>query len=43
MVNRIITHLGVLDVVAGGLTIVELADGVSEADLRAATEARIVG
>ena len=43
VVNRIITNLGVLDVVAGGLKIVELADGVSEADLRAATEARIVG
>ena len=43
VVNRIITNLGVLDVVAGGLKIVELAEGVSEADLRAATEARIVG
>jgi len=35
VVNRIITNLGVLDVVAGGHKIVELADGVSEADLRA--------
>ena len=43
VVNRIITNLGVLDVVAGGLKIVELAEGVSEADLRTATEARIVG
>ena len=42
VVNRIITNLGVLDVVPGGLAIVELADGVTEADLRAATEARIV-
>jgi len=42
VVNRIITNLGVLDVVPGGLKIVELADGVSEADLRAATEATIV-
>ncbi len=42
VVDRIITNLGVLDVVAGGLQIVELADGVSEADLRAATEAAIV-
>jgi 3-oxoacid CoA-transferase subunit B len=43
VVNRIITNLGVLDVVPGGLKIVECAPGVSEADLRAATEATIVG
>ena len=42
VVNRIITNLGVLDVVEGGLKLVELADGVSEAELRAATEATIV-
>jgi 3-oxoacid CoA-transferase subunit B len=42
VVDRIITNLGVLDVVEGGLKIVELADGVSEADMRAATEATIV-
>jgi 3-oxoacid CoA-transferase subunit B len=42
VVNRIITNLGVLDVVDGGLRIVELADGVSEAEFRAATEATIV-
>ena len=42
VVDRIITNLGVLDVVEGGLKIVELADGVTEADLRAATEATIV-
>lgn len=42
VVNRIITNFGVLDVVEGGLKIVELADGVSEAELRAATEATIV-
>tara|TARA_R110002072_G_scaffold62214_7_gene155910 strand:- start:1242 stop:1865 length:624 start_codon:yes stop_codon:yes gene_type:complete len=42
VVDRIITNLGVLDVVTGGLKIVELADGVSEAELRAATEATIV-
>jgi len=42
VVNRIITNLGVLDVVEGGLKIVECADGVSEAELRAATEATIV-
>jgi 3-oxoacid CoA-transferase subunit B len=43
VVSRIITNLGVLDVVEGGLKIVELAPGVSEADLRAATEATLVG
>ncbi|WP_299943757.1 3-oxoacid CoA-transferase subunit B [uncultured Ruegeria sp.] len=42
VVDRIITNLGVLDVVEGGLKIVELADGVSDADLRAATQATIV-
>ncbi len=43
VVDRIITNLGVLDVVEGGLKIVELADGVTEQDMRAATEAAIVG
>ncbi|MEX0350418.1 MAG: CoA transferase subunit B [Paracoccaceae bacterium] len=43
VVDRIITNLGVLDVVEGGLKIVELADGVSEDDMRAATEATLVG
>ena len=42
VVDRIITNLGVLDVVEGGLKIVETAPGVTEAELRAATEARIV-
>ncbi|QFT64129.1 3-oxoacid CoA-transferase subunit B [Roseivivax halotolerans] len=42
VVNRVITNLGVLDVVEGGLKIVETADGVSEDDIRAATEATIV-
>jgi 3-oxoacid CoA-transferase subunit B len=42
VVNRIITNLGVLDVVPGGLKLIELADGVTEADLRAATEATLV-
>jgi len=42
VVDRIITNLGVLDVVDGGLKIVELAEGVSEDELRAATEATIV-
>jgi len=43
VVNRIVTNLGVLDVVEGGLKIVECAPDVSEADIRAATEATIVG
>jgi len=42
VVDRIITNLGVLDVVAGGLKIVEVADGVTEDELRAATQAKIV-
>ena len=42
VVDRIITNLGVLDVVEGGLRIVELADGVSEDELRAATEATLL-
>jgi 3-oxoacid CoA-transferase subunit B len=42
VVDRIITNLGVLDVVPGGLRIVELADGVSEDDLRKSTEATLV-
>jgi 3-oxoacid CoA-transferase subunit B len=42
VVDRIITNLGVLDVVEGGLEIVELADGVTEDEIRAATEAKIV-
>jgi 3-oxoacid CoA-transferase subunit B len=42
VVNRIISNLGVLDVVPGGLKIVELANGVSEDELRKVTEARIV-
>ena len=42
VVDRIITNLGVLDVVEGGLKIVETAEGVSEDELRAATQATIV-
>tara|TARA_Y100001968_G_scaffold316823_1_gene345119 strand:+ start:512 stop:1120 length:609 start_codon:yes stop_codon:yes gene_type:complete len=42
VVNRIITNLGVLDVVSGGLEIIEYADGISEQDIRNATEAKIV-
>ena len=42
VVDRIITNLGVLDVVSGGLEIIECADGISEQDIRSATEAKIV-
>lgn len=42
VVDRIITNLGVLDVVQGGLTLVEVADGVTDAELRAATDATII-
>lgn len=42
VVDRIITNLGVLDVVDGGLKIVETAPGVSEDELRAATEGKVV-
>lgn len=42
VVNRIITNLGVLEVVDGGLKLVELADGVTDGELRAATDATIV-
>ncbi|MES0825988.1 CoA transferase subunit B [Ruegeria sp. SCP11] len=42
VVDRIITNLGVLDVVEGGLKIIELAEGVTEDEIRAATEAKLV-
>ncbi|MEX0968994.1 MAG: CoA transferase subunit B [Paracoccaceae bacterium] len=42
VVDRIITNLGVFDVVTGGLELVEMADGVSRADIDAATEATLV-
>jgi len=42
VVDRIITNLGVFDVVPGGLRIVELADGVTEDEVRTATEAALV-
>ena len=42
VVNRIVTNLGVLDVVEGGLKIVETAPGVSQDEIRAATEATVV-
>ncbi|MCZ4433019.1 3-oxoacid CoA-transferase subunit B [Agrobacterium sp. SOY23] len=42
VVDRIISNLAVLDVVDGGLRLVELADGVTEQELRKSTEATIV-
>ncbi|MBC7156960.1 MAG: CoA transferase subunit B [Rhodobacteraceae bacterium] len=42
VVDRIITNLGVLDVGHKGLHIIECAPGVTEDDIRAATEATIV-
>lgn len=42
VVDRIITNLGVFDVVEGGLKTVELADGVTMDDVRAVTEATLV-
>jgi 3-oxoacid CoA-transferase subunit B len=42
VVDRIISNLGVLDVVPGGLRIVELAEGVTRDELVAATEATLV-
>ncbi|SFP03237.1 CoA transferase subunit B [Tranquillimonas alkanivorans] len=42
VVNRIITNYGVLDVVEGGLKIVETAEGVTEEEIREKTEATIV-
>jgi 3-oxoacid CoA-transferase subunit B len=42
VVKRIVTNLGVLDVVSGGLEIIECADGISEQEVRNATEAKII-
>ncbi|MCU0907398.1 MAG: 3-oxoacid CoA-transferase subunit B [Rhodobacteraceae bacterium] len=42
VVDRIITNLGVMDVVPGGLKLVELAPGVTEDDFRKSTEATLV-
>ncbi|WFU06731.1 3-oxoacid CoA-transferase subunit B (plasmid) [Rhizobium sp. CB3171] len=42
VVDRIITNLGVFDVVDGGLKLVELAEGVTDGEIRSATEATIV-
>ena len=42
VVDRIITNLGVLDVVEGGLKLIETAPGVSTEDIVKATEATLV-
>ena len=42
VVQRIITNLGVLDVVPGGLKIIELAEGVTMDQIKAVTEATLV-
>ncbi|GAB4143416.1 MAG: 3-oxoacid CoA-transferase subunit B [Sphingomonadales bacterium] len=42
VVDRIITDLGVFDVVAGGIKIAELAPGVTADEVKAKTEATIV-
>ena len=42
VVDRIITNLGVLDVVEGGLKIIECAPGATEVEIREKTEATIV-
>jgi 3-oxoacid CoA-transferase subunit B len=42
VVNRIITNMAVFDVVKGGLKLLECAEGVSDAEVRKATEAKIV-
>ena len=41
-VNRIITNLGVFDVVPGGLKLVELAPGVAREEVAAKTQATLV-
>ena len=42
VVDRVITNLGVFDVVDGGMKIVELAPGVTEDEARGKTEATLV-
>ncbi len=43
VVNRIITNLGVFDVVDGGLKVVEAAPGVTRDEIAANTQAKLVG
>ena len=42
VVDRIITNMGVFDVVEGGLRIIETAPGISEDEVRGKTEAALV-
>ncbi len=42
VVDRIVTNMGVFDVVKGGLKVVELADGISLDDVKAVTEAALI-
>jgi 3-oxoacid CoA-transferase subunit B len=42
VVNRIISNLGVFDVVPGGLKVVQLADGVTMDEVKSLTEATLV-
>jgi len=42
VVDRIISELGVYDVVPGGLKLIEMAEGVTLDDIKAATEATLV-
>ncbi|MNZ22725.1 Succinyl-CoA:3-ketoacid coenzyme A transferase subunit B [compost metagenome] len=42
VVDRIITDLGVLDVTEDGLKLVELAEGVSLAEIQESTAARLI-
>ena len=43
VVDRIITNLGVFDVVSGGLKVVETAPGVTREEIAATTQAKLVG
>ena len=43
VVDRIITNLGVFDVVDGGLKLIEIAPGVTREDIAASTQATLVG
>jgi 3-oxoacid CoA-transferase subunit B len=43
VVDEIITNLGVFKVVEGGLKVIEIADGVDMDEIRAKTEATLVG
>ena len=42
MVDRIITNLGVFDVVEGGLKLIETAPETTEEEIRGLTEAALV-